>query len=168
MKIEHQVGEPSRPVWQVLLIVVTLVVGVNAAVVWTNRLSGGYGGLAGLLLIVMLVFYSSRLMNRKLARYTYRWDGKELQVERRLGRKDRPLIEIPGSQVDWVRPFAEVKPQLRRMKRVRKTMAYACRLKGKDVYMLQFHEGKRSYRMIFQPSEAMAKALVKTVKEKGR
>lgn len=167
MKLEHQVQEPKRPVWQVLLLVVALVLGVNAAVVWTNRLPGGYGGLAGLLLILVLVFYSSRLMNRKLARYTYRWDGRELSVERRIGRKDKPLIEIPGSQLDWVRPLAQVKPQLGRMKRARKTMVYACRLEGEDVHMLQFHEGKRMYRMIFQPDKAMVKALQKTIRETG-
>ncbi len=168
MTMEHQVQEPARPVWQVLLLVVTLVVGVNAAVVAINRLPGGYGGLAGLLLIVVLAFYSSRLMNRKLARYTYRWDGTQLFVERRIGRKDKPLIEIPGSQLDWVRPLAEVKPQLGRMKRARKTMVYACRLEGEDVHILQFHEGKRIYRMVFQPDKAMAKALMKTIRERGR
>jgi hypothetical protein len=168
MKIEHQVQEPQRPVWQVLLVVVILVLAVNAVVVWINRMPGGYGGLAGMLLIILLIFYSSRLMNRKLARYTYRWDGRELAVERKLGRRSKPLIEIPGDQIDWVRPFDEMKSQLLKMKRARKTMAYACRLEGEGVYMLQFHEGKRIYRMVFQPGEPLAKALIKVTREQGR
>lgn len=166
MNMEVKVQEPKKPVWKVFLLVVALVLGVNAAVVVTNQLPGGYGGLSGLLLIFLLAFYSSRLMNRKLATYTYRFDGQELQVERRLGRKDKPLIEIPIAQVEWVRPLEEVKPQLPRMKRARKTMYYACQVKGDDVYLLQFHEGSRRYRLLFQPGDQMAKALTKAMKKK--
>lgn len=166
--IEHVVSEPPKPVWKVLLIVVSLVLGVNLAVLGINRLPGGYGGVAGLLLIAFLALYSSRLMNRKLAVYTYRWDGNELAVERKLGRRNKPLIEIPVDQIEWVRPLNELKSQIIRMKRPRKTMAYACQLKGNDVYMLQFHEGKSLYRLIFQPSPQMAKALQKQVKEQKR
>lgn len=163
--IEHVVGEPQQPVWKVLLLVVALVLVVNLAVLGINRLPGAYGGLAGLFLIVVLALYSSRLMNRKLARYTYRWDGSELTVERKLGRRNKPLLEIPVDQIDWVRSLHELKPQLARMKRPRKTMAFACRLEGEGVYMLQFHEGKSLYRVIFQPSPAMAKAMQKKLKE---
>lgn len=166
--MEHVVSEPKKPVWKVLLMVIALVLGVNLAVLGVNRLPGAYGGLAGLLLIIFLALYSSRLMNRKLAVYTYRWDGKELSVERKLGRRNKPLIEIPGEQIDWVRPLNELKSQMSRMKRPRKTMAYACQLEGDGVYMLQFQEGKSFYRMIFQPSPQMAKALQKQVKEQKR
>ncbi|SMP56452.1 hypothetical protein [Anoxynatronum buryatiense] len=167
MIIEVKAQEPKKPVWKVFLLVVALVLGVNTAVVLTNQMPGGYGGLAGLLIIVSLAFYSSRLMNRKLATYTYRFDGSELQVERRLGRRDKPLIEIPIHQVEWVRPLAEIQPQLPRMKRARKTMYYACRVKGDDVYLLQFYEGTRRYRMLFQPGEQLAKALNKGIKKKA-
>ena len=168
MVLEHRVEEPQRPTWQIILLVVALVVGINAVVMFANRFPGSFGGLIGLVLIFVLAFYSSRLMSRKLARYTYRWDGRELAVERRLGRKNKPLLEIPGKQIDWVRPLEEVRPQLARMKRVRRTIAYACRTKGKDVYMLQFHEGTRRYRLIFQPSDPMVKSLVRQAKENGR
>ena len=166
--IEHQVQEPPRPVWQVLLLVVGMVLGVNAVVVWINRLPGGYGGLGGLLLILAMILYSSRLMNRKLARYTYRWDGSQLSVEKRIGRKDKPMIEIPGNQMEWIRPMEEVKGQLHQMKRVRKTLAFACRLKGEGVFMLQFVERKRTYRLIFQPGDTLAKALQKHIKKESR
>lgn len=166
--LEHVVNEPRKPVWKVLLLVVSLVLAVNLAVLGINRLSGGYGGMAGLLFIFFMAFYSSRLMNRKLAVYTYRWDGKELAVERKLGRRNKPLIEIPVDQIEWLRPLNELKSQLARMKRPRKTMAYACKLEGEGVYMLQFHEGKSLYRLIFQPSPQMAKALQKQVKEQKR
>ncbi len=163
--IEHQVSEPKKPTWQVFLIVIGLVLGVNGAVLTINRLPGGYGGIAGLSLIVLMALYSSRLMNRKLATYTYRWDGVQLEIERKIGRRSKPLLEIPGDQLEWVRPLQELKTTLMKMKRPRKTMAYACRLDGEGVYMLQFLEGKGTYRVIFQPNPSLAKALQKKVKE---
>ena len=166
--IEHHVQEPKKKVWQVFLIVLVLVIGVNITVLAINRMPGSYGGLAGLALIVVMAFYTSRLMNRKLASYTYRWDHQQLSIERKLGKRQKPLIEIPGDHIEWIKPMATIKPQLRRMKRPRKTLVYACRYEGDDAHLLQFRDGKTMYRLLFQPNQAMVKALTKTTKENGR
>ena len=157
--IEHQVQEPARPTWQVLLIVVVLVLAVNAVVTWINQLKGGYGGIVGLLLIIGLALYSSRLMNRKLARYTYQWDGAHLRIKRKIGRREKELIEIPGQKIEWVQPAQTMEQQRHQLKRARKTLVFACRMKGEDVYVLQFQENGRIYRVWMQLNQPLLEAL---------
>ena len=166
--IKHTVSEPKKAFLPTLLLVVGLVVAINFSVHLINRLPGGYGGPTGLFLIMFLAGYTSRLMNRKLAAYTYEWDGKQLKVLKKLGRREKTMLELPRENIEWFRPIEEVRPQLGKMKRPRKTLAMSCRVTGDKVYLLQYKDGSKIYRLILEPSEKLRKELKKAAKENGQ
>ncbi|SFH78661.1 hypothetical protein SAMN05192551_10344 [Tindallia magadiensis] len=164
--IKHTVSTPKKSFSSTLLIVIGLVVAVNFSVHVINRLPGSYGGLGGLLLILALAIYTSRLMNRKLASYIYEWDGEKLRISKKIGRRDKMVLELPKENIQWIRPLEEIRSQLPQMKRPRKTMALSCRLQGDAIYLLQYVDGKRTYRVIFEPGAKLQKELKKAAKEK--
>ena len=163
--IRHTVSEPKKTFLPTVLIVIGIVLAINFAVHVINLLPGSYGGLGGFVLILALAVYTSRLMNRKLATYTYEWDGKKLTVQKKIGRRDKTMLELPRENIQWIRSMEEIRPQLPNMKRPRRTLALSCRLRGDDVYLLQYLDGKKTYRMIFEPGEKLHKELRKTAKE---
>ena len=163
--IRHTVSEPKKSFLRIVLIVIGIVIAVNFAVHLINLLPGSYGGLGGFFLILVLAIYTSRLMNRKLASYTYEWDGKKLTIQKRLGRRDKTMLELPRENIQWIRPMEEIRHQLPNMKRPRKTLSMSCRIRGEDVCLLQYRDGKKMYRVIMEPGEGLYKALKKVAKE---
>ncbi len=163
--IKHTVSEPKKSFLNTALIVIGIVIFVNVAVHLINLLPGSYGGVGGFFLILALAIYTSRLMNRKLASYTYEWDGKKLTIQKRLGRRDKTMLELPRNNIQWIRPMEEIRHQLPNMKRPRKTLSMACRIRGDTVYLLQYRDGNRMYRVMMEPGEGLYKELKKVAKE---
>lgn len=166
--IRHTVAEPRKSFLTTLLLVIGIVIGINAAVHLLNLLPGSYGGVGGFFLILALAIYTSRLMNRKLASYTYEWDGKKLMIQKRLGRRDKTMLELPKENIQWIRSMEEIKHSLGTMKPPKKTLSLSCRMRGQGVRVLQYQDGKKPYRVIMEPGEKLYKELKKAAKENGK
>ncbi len=159
--VRHTVSEPKKPFWQNILYVMVVVLGINLLVEFTNFLPKGMAAIVSVLILIFAAGFSSFLINRKLAQYTYILIADELIFIKQVGKRENKVLNLSLHEIEWIKPIGEVTEK----KKCEKIYSLACKLKGKGVYMGQFKKENKLYRFIFQPNEALCNAIKRQVQK---
>ncbi|KAB3531804.1 hypothetical protein [Alkaliphilus serpentinus] len=153
--IRHTACEPQKPLWQTLLSIVGIVLGINFLVQMIHLLPAKLAALASIAVLLFSARVCSYLINRKLAKYSYLLIDNQLIIQKQLGKRENAILDIKISDIQWIGPLREFKKE----KKYKKTYYLACRTRGDKVYVCEFTKNYKSYALIFQPNEAIAKEL---------
>lgn len=158
--IRHTVSESKRTLWQNILYVLGLVLGINLLVELTNFLPKKAGSYVSIAILVFVAGLCSYLINRRLAQYTYILIADELIFYKQIGKRENKILNIKIQDINWIKPVNEMP----RSKACKKIYGLACKLKGKGVYGGEFKQNNKTYRFILQPSEELLSELLKQIK----
>lgn len=161
--MRETVSEPKQPFWKVMLYILAITIGISVLIELTYLLPQFYGGIASILILIFSTLLCSYIINRKIAKYTYVLTDNELVFYKKIGKREKQILNVKFQDIEWIKPVAMVN----RQEKYKKTYGLSCRLRGEDIYTCQYKQNGKTRRFIFQPSKAFYRELMKKIAKKG-
>lgn len=148
------------------LYVAVIILGINGLVMISNMLPPLWGGVLSIVVVILTVFLTSYLINRKLAEYIYSIIDNELLIFKKIGSREKLMLKVKLWDITEIIPLKEDREN--QGKKVRRTYMFSCKLKGDSLYVGKFQEGKHKYRFIIEPTPGFLKLLRREIEKLQR
>ncbi|WP_430884538.1 hypothetical protein [Fusibacter sp. JL216-2] len=135
--------------WKLALILVLTIVLMNIVMGWAVRFGAVVGSLAAVGILALGTVLCFRFIYRYLAQYDYRLIGKELILERALGRANHVVYTIGLEQVKSLVPYNQF-DNATRIKRLHKFVLHKDTSKW---YVVSYKEEEETKNLVFEPDE---------------
>ncbi|KGG80893.1 hypothetical protein Y919_03885 [Caloranaerobacter azorensis H53214] len=153
--IKEVITKKPKPFWEVILMVLTFVVGVNFLITLCNKLGEKYAGLASIAILILSIIICMFIIKRLLECYTYILVDDELLFEKNVGKKNNLILKVPIDDIKIIRPYRELEND----ENIAYTYKFICDREYDKFYFAEFEKEGKRYRFIFKPSDRLLKAL---------
>ena len=132
-----------------------IIIAINLAVVFINRLEPITAGIASIALILAVMGLTYRVMNRMVTEYNYILTDKKVIFEKVVGRREKPVLDISYEDILYLEPANNGDiPD--------KVYYFLCNRKAPGRFIMGFAHKHGTNAVIFCPSSKM----VETIKKK--
>ncbi|KPU27516.1 hypothetical protein TR13x_05475 [Caloranaerobacter sp. TR13] len=144
-----------KPFWEVILIILISVIGVNSLITLCNRLGEKYAGIASIIILILSIGVCIFIIKKLLECYTYILIDDELLFEKSVGKKNNLILRIPMEDIETIKPYRELKDD----ENIAYTYKFICDKEYDKFYFGEFEKEGKRYRFIFKPGERLLNAL---------
>lgn len=159
--IKQTVSKKARPFWQVIIVVLLYVIGVNYLITLCNTLGGKYINIASLLILFFSLVVVALIIYRFLSKYMYLLIDDKIVFQKHIGNQNKKVLEIKLEEIQYLKPYKEIQSQ----KDIAHTYKFVCDREYDKFYVGEFMRDCKRYRFVFKPSERMINVLCRKIKE---
>ncbi|WP_427337697.1 hypothetical protein [Caloranaerobacter sp. DY30410] len=153
--IKEVITKKPKPFWEVILMILISVIGVNFLITLCNKLGEKYAGIASIIILILSIGVCIFIIKRLLECYTYILVDDELLFERSVGKKNSLILKVPIDDIKIIKPYRELKND----ESIAYTYKFICDKEYDKFYFGEFEKEGKRYRFIFKPGERLLKAL---------